>query len=157
MNREAFIESIKEKFKESITGFTDRSPKRVFFEIDPRCIKELTKYLFYDVKARFNIATGVDTRFHIEVLYHFTVEKLRLILSFRTKLDREKPSIDSITPLIKGAEWIEREMHELIGIDFIGHPNLKPLLLPEDWPKGVYPLRRDYKEWDENAIRDRGV
>jgi len=45
----------------------------------------------------------------------------------------------------------------LLGIDFKGHPNLKPLLLPENWPEGVYPLRRDYKEWDKKAIRDRGI
>ena len=48
-------------------------------------------------------------------------------------------------------------MNELIGIQFAGHPNIKRLLLPDDWPQGVYPLRTDYKEWDKNAIRDRGV
>ena len=48
-------------------------------------------------------------------------------------------------------------MHEILGINFKGHPDLKRLLLPDDWPDGVYPLRRDYKEWDKNAIRDRGV
>jgi NADH-quinone oxidoreductase subunit C len=48
-------------------------------------------------------------------------------------------------------------MHDILGIRFTGHPNLKKLLLPEEWPEGVYPLRRDYEEWDKNAIRDRGV
>jgi NADH-quinone oxidoreductase subunit C len=126
-------------------------------EIDPQDIQEVVKYLFVDLKARFNIASGMDTRSHTEILYHFTLESLRLVISLRVKLDRDKPKISSITPIIKGAEWIEREMHELIGIDFVGHPNLKRLLLPLEWPQGVYPLKQDYKEWDKNAIRDRGI
>jgi len=48
-------------------------------------------------------------------------------------------------------------MHELLGIYFIGHPDLSRLLLADEWPEGVYPLRKDYKEWDKKAIRDRGV
>lgn len=157
MNREELLNSIKTKFKDSIRDFLDKSKKRVYIEVDPKDIIEVAKYLFDDLAARFNIASGVDTRFHIEILYHFTIERLNLLISIRVKLNRDKPQIDSITSIIKGAEWIEREMHELIGIDFIGHPNLKRLLLSDDWPEGVYPLRVDYKEWDKNAIRDRGV
>ncbi|MDD5005841.1 MAG: NADH-quinone oxidoreductase subunit C [Candidatus Omnitrophica bacterium] len=157
MNREELLKSIKIKFKQSIKDFLDKSETRVYFEIDPKDIKELTEYLFMDIGARFNIASGIDTRFNIEIIYHFTIERLNLIISIRVKLDRDKPKVDSITPLIKGAEWIEREIHELIGVDFTGHPNLKRLLLSDDWPEGVYPLRADYKEWDKGAIRDRGV
>ena len=46
---------------------------------------------------------------------------------------------------------------KLLGINFKGHPDLRKLLLPDNWPEGVYPLRCDYKEWDKEAIRDRGV
>lgn len=157
MTREEILNNIQTRFKKTIKDFSDKSKNRVYVEIDPKDIREMTKYLFTDLKARFNIASGMDTRFNIEILYHFTFDKLSFIISIRVKLDRNNPKIDSITPIIKGAEWIEREMHELIGIDFPGHPNLKRLLLPDDWPQGVYPLRADYKEWDKNAIRDRGV
>jgi len=157
MNREELLNSIKTKFKGSIKDYSDKSEKRVYIEVDPKDIKEVTKYLFVDLEARFNIASGMDTKFHIEILYHFTIERLNLLISFRVKLNRDKPRIDSITSIIKGAEWIEREMHELIGIDFTGHPNLERLLLSDDWPEGVYPLRQDYKEWDKDAIRDRGI
>jgi len=44
---------------------------------------------------------------------------------------------------MKCAEWIEREIHEMFGVNFKGHPNLKHLLLKDDWPEGNYPLRRD--------------
>jgi NADH-quinone oxidoreductase subunit C len=99
----------------------------------------------------------VDTRFHLEVLYHFSVEALNLLVTLRVKLDKKAPRVDSLAPLIKGAAWIEREIHELLGIDFAGHPDLHRLLLSEEWPEGVYPLRQDYQEWDADAIRDRGA
>ena len=157
MNREEVLKSIQERFKGSIKDFFDKSTKRVYIEIDPKDIRDVVRYHLIDLEARFNIASGLDTRFHIEILYHFTIERLGLLISLRVKLERDKPVIDSIAPLIKGAAWIEREMHELIGIDFTGHPNLERLLLPDEWPEGVYPLRRDYEEWDKSAIRDRGV
>ena len=94
----------------------------------------------------------------MEILYHFTLEDINLLISLRVKLDKSrKLEIDSLVPVLEGANWIEREMHELLGINFKGHPDLRRLLLSDDWPQGVYPLRCDYKEWDKKAIRDRGV
>jgi len=61
----------------------------------------------------------------------------------RVSLDRKDPHVKSIAPIMKGAEWIEREIHELFGVEFDGHLNMKPLLLPDGWPKDKYPLRRD--------------
>jgi Ni,Fe-hydrogenase III component G len=55
--------------------------------------------------------------------------------------------------MIKGAEFIEREMHDLLGIDFPGHPNLVRLILPEDWPDGVYPLRRG-RPWEGKVRKE---
>lgn len=157
MNREEVLKSIRDRFKGSIKDFFDKSKKRVYIEIDPKDIRDVARYLFVDLEARFNIASGLDARFHIEILYHFTIERLGLLISIRVKLDKDRPVVDSLSSLIKGAAWIEREMHELIGIDFTGNPNLERLLLPDEWPQGVYPLRQDYQEWDKNAIRDRGV
>ena len=146
MNREELLNSIKTRFKKSIKDYFDKSEKRVYIEIDPKDIKEIVKYIFVDLEARFNIASAIDTRFHIEILYHFTIERLYLLISIKVKLNRDKPKIDSITSIIKGSAWIEREMHELVGIDFIGHPNLKPLLTAESWPADLHPLRRDYAD-----------
>ena len=157
MTREELVKEIKERFKQDIIDFCDRSPDRIYVEIQPQAIVPITTYIFKDVNARFNIASGVDVRTHIEILYHFTIEDLRLILSLRVKLEKTNPRIDSLAPVFKGANWIEREMWELLGIEFTGHPDLKRLLLSDEWPKGVYPLKSDYQEWDRNAIRDRGV
>ena len=157
MNRQEILQALKEKFSEEVTGVYEKSAKRVYVEIKPSAIIEMAQFLFKEIGARFNIASGVDARNHMEILYHFTEEDIDLVISLRVHLPKTKLEIDSLTPVFTAAQWIEREMHELLGINFLGHPELKPLLLPEDWPEGVYPLRKDYKEWDPNAIRDRGV
>ena len=99
----------------------------------------------------------MDDRDHMEILYHFILEEINLLVSLRVKLKKPNLEIESLAPTIEAVNWIEREINEMLGINFIGHPDLRRLLLPENWPQGVYPLRRDYKEWDPTAIRDRGV
>jgi len=157
ITREEVLRGLKEKFKDDIVDFFDKSEKRVYVEIKPSSIVEVAAYVFKDLGARFNIASGVDLRQHMEILYHFTIEEINLLISLRVKLSKEKLEIDSLAPIFEGANWIEREIHELLGINFKGHPDLRRLLLAEEWPEGVYPLRRGYKEWDKGAIRDRGV
>jgi Ni,Fe-hydrogenase III component G len=157
MNRQEILQALKEKFPEEVTGVYEKSAKRVYVEIKPSVIVGMAQFIFKEIGARFIIASGVDARNHMEILYHFAEEDIDLVISLRVHLPKTKLEIDSLTPVFTAAQWIEREMHELLGINFLGHPELKPLLLPEDWPEGVYPLRKDYKEWDPNAIRDRGV
>jgi Ni,Fe-hydrogenase III component G len=157
MTREEILKDLNSRFKQDIVDLFDKSPKRVYMEIKPESLVPVATHIFRDLKARFNIASAVDARAHIEILYHFSLEDINLLVSLRVKLEKKHPSIDSLATVFKGANWIEREMHEIMGIDFRGHPDLRRLLLPEEWPEGVYPLRRDYSEWDKNAIRDRGV
>lgn len=157
MKREDVLRDLKEKFKEDVISVFDKSVKRVYVEIKPEAIIPVSTWIFKQMKARFNIATGTDFRNHMEILYHFTLEDINLLISLRVKLSREKPEIDSLTAVFEGANWIEREMHELLGINFKGHQDLRKLLLSDDWPEGVYPLRADYQEWDRNAVRDRGI
>ena len=158
MSRQDILNNLKERFGEDIIDIFDKSSKRVYIEIKPQSLIKIASFIFKDLRARFNIASGLDARSHMEILYHFIIEEINLLISLRVKLSKsDKLEIDSLAPVFEGANWIEREMHELLGINFKGHPDLRRLLLPENWPEGVYPLRTDYKEWDKNVIRDRGV
>ena len=155
--REEILQTFRARFPEEVSRIFEKSTKRIYIEIKPETILQAAEYLFREVGARFNIASGVDGRNHMEILYHFTVEDINLVLSLRVILPKSHLEIASLTSVFTAAHWIEREIHELLGINFVGHPQLERLLLPEDWPEGVYPLRKDYQEWDPNAIRDRGV
>ncbi|MBF0510996.1 MAG: NADH-quinone oxidoreductase subunit C [Candidatus Omnitrophica bacterium] len=157
MIRSEILKNIQDNFKNDIKAFFEKSSNRVYMDISSSALLPMASYLFKVLKARFNIASGVDTRENFEILYHFSFDELDLIVSLRVVLPKDNPQVVSLALLCEGANWIEREITEMLGIHFIGHPDMKRLLLPPEWPEGVYPLRRDYKEWDSTAIRDRGV
>jgi len=143
MKRTEIIENIKVRSGKDLIEFKDAAIKRVYFTIKKEILPKIVRYLFSDIKARFIIASGVDTRGAIEILYHFSVDEIGLIVSLRVILEKPNPEVDSLTSIMKCSEWIEREIHELLGVNFKGHPNPKHLLLKDDWPEGNYPLRRD--------------
>ncbi len=84
--------------------------------------------------------TGLEVGDGIELLYHLSNENV--LLTIRVKLPKNEAVVPSITKMIQGATLYEQENHDLLGVEFEGHPNLEPLILPDDWPKGVYPLRK---------------
>ncbi|RLF12689.1 MAG: hypothetical protein DRJ62_01950 [Thermoprotei archaeon] len=122
-----------------------KNERRAYVEIrreDVRKAAKLMLDLFEPLRARLSTASAVDCRSHFEILYHFTISQFGAVLTMRCRVPRQRPRISSIADIIYGANFIEREIHDLFGIVFEGHPNLERLILPDDWPEGVYPLRR---------------
>jgi len=137
------LEIIRERFFDRIKDIKIHSDKRIYIEIDKNNLLDFAKFIFNDMDARFITATGVDNLDSMEVLYHFSIDREDVIVSLRVLLDREDPVIESLTPVVKGALNIEKEMYELLGIKFLNHPELKRFLLTEEYPEGVFPLRKD--------------
>jgi len=147
MIQEDIIEKIKEALGGKIVSYAKKSERRHYLDLNPDDIFSAVKFLFEDLKLRFATASGIDTPLGIEILYHFSHDSDGKIVTLRTVLkDKEHPEIESIAPLFKGAEWIEREIWEMLGVNFRNHPNLKRLLLIDDWPEGNFPLRHDKKQ-----------
>ncbi|RJO65215.1 MAG: NADH-quinone oxidoreductase subunit C [Candidatus Omnitrophota bacterium] len=140
-------EQIRARLKEQILDWYEHNPKRTYISIAPKDIKLVADYLFKELGLRFATASGQDTPSGLEILYHFSFDKEGVVVSLRVLLkDKNNPQIDSLATLFPAAEWIEREMWELLGINFVGHPNLTRLLLAEEWPEGKYPLRHEHSE-----------
>lgn len=77
------------------------------------------------------------------LIYHLSsLDDYNTIVNVRVSISREKPEVPSVSSIFKVAELYEREIFDLLGIKFIGHPNLKRLLLPEDVPEDYHPLRK---------------
>ena len=145
MNLQDVVFSLRDALGNHLLGLEERSPRRIYVEISPDGVMDATRLMMDDLGARFQIATGADRTDGIEVLYHWALDPLGCVVTLRTCLDREQPRIESIVPICRAAEWIEREMWELLGIQFTNHPDLRHLLLADDWPEGRYPLRRDFE------------
>jgi NADH-quinone oxidoreductase subunit C len=123
----------------------EHSTKRLYISTPKEQITEVSKFLFEGHGLRLSICTGIDTRDGFEILYHFSEDKTGTYYTLKVLVPKDEPKVESLAPWLPAANWIEREMHELLGIEFIGHPNPAPLLTSEDWPKDKYPLRRDFE------------
>ena len=145
MTREEALERIVAVLGDRLVDLQERSTKRIFLVVSPEAVPEISRLMIDNLQARFQIATGVDSEDAIEVMYHWALDHLGCLITVRTSLDRDDPKIESIAPFCPAAEWIEREMWELLGIRFRTHPDMRHLLLSDDWPEGKYPLRRDYQ------------
>ena len=145
MSREDSLNRIKAELGERLLRVDEKSAKRVFIDVGPEDVPEASRVMFKNLQARLQTATGIDGPAVIEVLYHWALDAEGHVITLRTRLDRAEPEIDSIATLCPAAEWIEREMWELLGIRFRNHPDLRHLLLSDDWPEGKHPLRRDYQ------------
>lgn len=145
MTIDELLKNVQGRFGQAVLNVDKKNDKRAYVDIYPKDIVEMTRYLFKEMGLRFNIASAVDDLDGLEVLYHFTLDGAGLVVSVRVILrDKINPSIDTITGVTPAAWWIEREIHELFGIGFNNNRDLRPLLLADDWPKGVYPMRKDF-------------
>ena len=142
---DSIITKISSSLGDRMLDLKRKSDRRVYFGIAPENVRQASRLMLEDLGARFQIATGVDTREGVEVMYHWALDGEGCVVTFRTLLDHEKPAVDSIARLCPAAEWIEREMWELLGIHFHEHPDLRHLLLADDWPEGNYPMRRNHE------------
>jgi NADH-quinone oxidoreductase subunit C len=149
MDSKEFVQHIEERFASVISGIDIKSPVRGTITIDRDAVVDVSKYLFHYLKFRFIIASALDTKNGFEIYYHFGYDQSGLIMNLRVKVPHDKPEIESLTGIFEAANWIEREMHELFGIQFLNHPNLEKLISEGNWAEGVYPYR---KEWNKEKV-----
>jgi Ni,Fe-hydrogenase III component G len=88
------------------------------------------------------VIVGEDVRDAFLGNYIFTGEKVVIL---QVRMDHDKPEVPSLAGMIPGAMVYERELKDMFGIIPVGHPDLRRQAVPEDWPEGVYPLRKDWK------------
>jgi membrane-bound hydrogenase subunit alpha len=159
MNQQELKDKLAE-IKDKLTDIQQPLDDRIFLLCEAENAYSVNQFLFEDVPLRFVIATGIDSDDCFEVLYHFAYDQLGFVITLKAFIrDRENPAIESIAPFLPAAEWIEREIHDLLGIDFKNHPDMRRLILSDDWPEGVYPLRKKMageiaKQWPcETCVR----
>ena len=144
-DQQTIMIELAEMFPNAISDADVPSPSRAVAKIiDAAQVKEIMKFLQDKGFDHLSNISGVDyPPDRMEVVYHITSYSAPLVIALSASLPRGDPVIDTICDIYWNANWYEREIHELFGIDFTGHPYLKVLLLPEEM-EGEYPLRKDY-------------
>jgi NADH-quinone oxidoreductase subunit C len=153
------FEHLRTRLGESVFGFTESAPadqkdgpRDPFFRTRPDHLLEVLRCLRDDSTLRFGFLqnlTAVDwpkapPAGEIELVYHLFSYPLRHEAVLKVSVPRDRPRLPSAAELWRNANWLEREQFDLLGVVFEGHPDLRRLLLPDDWVG--HPMRKDYQE-----------
>lgn len=162
MNSEELIQFLKTHLKESLLssyvvnkkeGTSGEEYQTIWLEIVQQDFKEAVKLLASIHYPHISIIAGNDTGESVELIYLFTIyyaERFKEIsIHMRVKLDKNNPRTETITDIIPGAQTTERETKEMFGVEFDGLPDMHNIFLPEDFPKDVFPFRKNQKGLDE--------
>ncbi|HSA00971.1 MAG TPA: NADH-quinone oxidoreductase subunit C, partial [Candidatus Paceibacterota bacterium] len=142
---------LREKLGDAILRADLPSADRLYVFVRPEALKEICRHLFHSLDARYVIGIGGDDRPYsgqFFVAHNFAFDRDHLLCAVFAHLPEHAPRVDSIADIIPAANWAEREFQDLIGIEPVGHPYPKRLVLPDSWPAGVHPLRKD-RAWNE--------
>lgn len=161
----AFLDRLKQEFGAAIAG-ANLEAIDPWIEISPEGLADVCRYLRDEPDLRFNLlncitavdyletdpkkAAKADFQPHVEVVYHLWSIPHKRSLVLKVMLPRWKddergrlPEVPSVAGVWSTADWHEREVYDLSGVRFVGHPNLRRILCPEDWVG--HPLRKDYE------------
>jgi len=123
------------------------APDLLWLSVPASRVRDAAGLLKRDAGARFLVTVGTDQRpldAGYGIVHLFSLDADHVFLALDCTVGEQDPRIDSITDIIPGAGWSEQEFQDLIGVQPEGHPDPRRLVLPDDWPKGMHPLRRDF-------------
>ena len=139
-----------EKFGEDVELSAEELAGDPFVCVKPERLHDVLECLKSEPRFAMNqltLITGVDYGDRIEAVYHLYSYTHNHMAVVKALLDHDAPEVDTAIDLWGAAEWHERETYDMLGIQFRGHPNLRRILLPDDWEG--FPLRLDYKQPEE--------
>ena len=151
MDAQSIFNHLAARVGDSVFGFTTEGTKDPYFKVKAEAWLDVAKVMRDDPELQFDFldnVTAVDwlKQSRIDVVYHLWSYSKAHQAVVKIELPRDKPQVPSVAPLWKAADWNEREQFDLLGVEFLGHPDLRRIMLPDDWVG--HPLRKDYKEQD---------
>jgi NADH-quinone oxidoreductase subunit C len=147
MTAQEILESLKARFGDAVLEAKTSGVPDPWVKIAPARIRDVALFLRDDPKLRFDVLmclSGMDYRGgKLGVVYHIdsTSERHRIVL--KTEVADTDPHVASVESVWKTANWHEREAFDMFGVVFDAHPDLRRILMPDDWQG--HPLRKDYQ------------
>jgi len=149
VDAQAIFDTLKGKFGDAVVELQSEGFSPAFVVVAPAAVREIAGFLKGDPALSFDSLmslSGVDYKEKFAVAYHLHSMKHRHAIGMKVFLPRETPSLPTVDDVWPAANFQEREVFDLFGIDFEGSKDLRRILLPEDWEG--HPLRKDYKNSD---------
>ncbi len=147
MTPEQVAASVRERLGDALLEAEADGDARLYLTLEPEAIVEATDQLVNGLGARFMVTSATDqreSRGQFLVSHFFALDEHGIYLALHTRVPETEPRLPSITSVVPGANWSEREMYDVMGVTAEGHPDPRRLILPDDWPEGVHPLRCDF-------------
>ena len=141
-----FVGKVIEDLGDVVVDVEQCEERRGIVRVDPARVVEAARRVFAMPGSRLATCTGLEVRDGIDVLSHWCFEPAGVVVTVKALAARPELALDSLANDIPAANWIEREMHDLLGANFRNHPDMRRLLLDDSWPEGVYPLRKDFDQ-----------
>ncbi len=141
-----FAQELKTRFGDNVLDIKTPRKRRIFARLKKDYLREAFTQIVREMKiSHISTITGTDLGLEgIELQYHLAYnDSIELTIGFT--FPKDNLNVPTVTDLIPGAILYEQEVHEILGLNFERHPNLTLLFLPEGWPQGVYPMRKDIK------------
>ncbi len=144
MNASSFKEELSGRFGWKV-GKTEKSSGRLYVNPEPEIFEDMVEFVFKEHGGRLATISCVDEEDLFRLLYHFSLDDRGLMVTIKLPVKKDgNPSTKSIANEIPGAEWIEREIREMFGVDFEGHPAKKRLLKADSVGDEDFPFRKDF-------------
>jgi len=150
---QTFINRLDDKLSRAGAECESQFGRQGMYRVPMERVVTLLRELIENEGARLATVTGIDVRDGTELLYHLPFDADHYVATLKVLVPRTTDTMESITPWLPAAEFIEREIHDLLGVNFSGHPRMERLILSDDWPEGVYPLRRGFKKEDGKPVK----
>lgn len=142
-------EELKIKITELLPAATfEESGEWINVNVEPQNWLSIAQQLRSDDALFFDYLfclTCIDWKTHLTMVYHLSSTRYRQNMVIKAKLDRNKPEIETVSHIWRTAEFHEREVYEMFGVNFLNHPDLRLLILPDGW-EGKNPLRKDFED-----------
>ncbi|MDR1740836.1 MAG: NADH-quinone oxidoreductase subunit C [Synergistaceae bacterium] len=164
----ALVDAFKAKFGATLlrldvhekTGGLDGAvqSRDIWAEVEPEAFRPFVENLFCYDFPDFHVMSGDDTGESVTLNYHLSLFQRerngRVGVTVTVKVPKDRLSMPSIFDLLPGSEYSEREMREMLGVDFVGLPNKALVFLPEDWDEEIKPWRRDESGPKPDMVRE---
>jgi NADH-quinone oxidoreductase subunit C len=135
------LKKLQDEFKDA--EVSEQPEYRIEITISKEKVVEVATFIKHELGFTIpNMCTGIDMKENMLVLWHIGTPDGPTLIIIKTETDREECTVPALTPTWIGMDWHERETYDLLGVKFENHPDLRRLIMPENWEG--HPLREDY-------------